>query len=166
MYTCGLVTVKNPIAKLNLKLDAPPFSINSAYYKKSKVRTQKCRAWGDAIHAQISLPDVARQIVDFRTKIHEKSFIHAELRFYYPSSKLYTQRGGISRLSMDLSNIEKMLIDLIFDKKYTGRISDANLPIETLCADDKLLTRLVSEKIVSPQDAYTTVIELSLFSLP
>lgn len=165
MYTCG-VKLKNPEAKLSLKLDAPPFSINSAYYKKSKVRTQKCRAWGDRIHAQLSQPENAKKIVDFRTKIEEKSFIHAELRFYYPKSKLYTKRGGISRLSMDLSNIEKMLIDLLFDKKYTGRISDANLPIQTLCADDKLLTRLTSEKIVSPDNTYTTVVELSLFSLP
>jgi len=134
--------------KLEFIIDAPPFSINNAYYR-NRQRNQKCRQWGDNILPQLEKLD--KKFTKFREYVNKRINTHSldiEIIFYYPKEKLLTKTGKVSRNSMDLSNVEKLLIDLIYDKKYYER-GNLNLNL-----DDCLNTGLTSKKRVSPNGKY------------
>ena len=137
--------------QIDFVLNSPPFSINSAYYRNRK-RTRECRLWGDNILRQIQAPHIMTAL----QKIHDirPNSLSVELIFSYPKSKLFTKSSNyekISKFSMDLSNIEKLLIDLIFDKRYNDRLLD-NKPLSNLNLDDKIITKLTSSKVVNEND--------------
>jgi Holliday junction resolvase RusA-like endonuclease len=134
--------------ELDFVINAPPFSLNKAYYK-NRQRTQECRKWGDKILSQLEAHSC-----DFNN-LHDHVMsqinnieLSVSLTFYLPKSKLYTKKGKVSRLSNDLSNIEKLLIDLIFDSRFHDR-GHPNLNL-----DDCLITELISRKQVSETDDY------------
>ena len=145
-----------------VNLNAPSFSINKAYYKNRK-RTRECRIWGMDIHNQIMnneslIADLSR----FREKVEsaiESTAIGVDITYYIPEKLLYTTKGKISRRSKDLSNVEKLLIDLIFDKRYFERDD-----IPTLCLDDTLITDLTSRKRVSWDNNPHITIRISCYN--
>jgi hypothetical protein len=63
---------------------------------------------------------------------------------------------------MDLSNVEKLLIDLIFDSRFDGRTIDGQL-ISNLAIDDKFITDLLSIK--RPADKHSIQVYISLLPL-
>lgn len=115
------------------------FSLNRAYYKASFTRTIECRQWGNAIcHALQSKENVAA-VAAFKQKFDiSNDAIGVFMKFSIPVGVFYTKSQSISRFSMDLSNVEKLLLDLIFDKKHGPHALDL---------DDKLVTQLISEKV-------------------
>ena len=133
--------------QLEINLNSSPFSVNSAYYK-NRQRTQKCRQWGINIHNQILHNEaLIADMSAFRTKVEsaiDTTCLSVNITFFVPDTKLFTKSGKVSRRSMDLSNVEKLLIDLIFDKRYYERDD-----IPTLCLDDTLITKLTSKKVAS-----------------
>lgn len=147
--------------EINFVLNSPPFSVNSAYYRNRK-RTLKCRKWGDTILRQLQESSIKKSLKE----LHDvnPSSLTVCLEFSYPRSKLYTKQSKyteISRLSMDLSNIEKLLIDLIFDARYNERELDGKL-LSNLNLDDKIITKLISSKVLNPDDKMQ--IFVSIFS--
>lgn len=133
---------------IQFSLKAKPFSINKAYYKRTMTRTQACRDWGNDILTQIQDSKIIRKLKGFKSGFDPiKDAIRVTIIFFQPKEILYTKKGDISRRSQDLSNVEKLLIDLIFDSRFHGRIID-ELEIETLCLDDKYITQLHSSKTV------------------
>lgn len=137
--------------QIKFTLNAPPFSVNKAYYKKSFTRTKECRAWGEDILEQLQDKTIQQDLEDFRIAFLEDdiSAVGAHLVFHIPKSTFYTKKGDISRRSQDLSNVEKLLIDLIFDPRFAGRELDSGLVCQNLSLDDKLITKLISEKVPS-----------------
>ena len=97
--------------KINIYIKAEPFSINNAYYRSGRKKTE-CKDWEVRIHTQLRKYASLLDLVNKETKA--ESGLSLELLFYMPKSKLYTAKGAISRKSKDLSNIEKLLIDCIF----------------------------------------------------
>ena len=137
--------------KLNFNIKAPPFSINKAYYKRSMTRTQECRKWGDSVLIQLQDPLLLDQFTQVREAFNPKKHtISVELQFNIPQCKFYTKKGEVSIHSQDLSNVEKLLIDLIFDSRFNDRqIKD--ISISNLNINDKFITELISRKV--PVDA-------------
>lgn len=133
---------------LRLLFKSPPFSINSAYYR-NRQRTKECRAWGNQIHCQLAEPQVAAALKLFKQSLTSHTKLQVELNFKYPERTLYTLSGEVSRRSMDLSNIEKLLIDLIFDKRFQDRLTDNGYSIVSLEEDDKKIMKLISTKSLS-----------------
>lgn len=128
------------------------FSINKAYYKSTFTRTQECREWARGIAAALQSPQNMSKIAEFLTKYSQKVHgIGVFLRFGVPRGMFYTQKGEISRFSMDLSNVEKLLIDILFDKKHGPHALDL---------DDKTIVQLVSEKV--PDDTFNITIGLKV----
>lgn len=137
--------------ELMFTLYAEPFSLNKAYYLKSfngksatKIRTKECREWGDRVLFQ--LKSLSDSMKEFREAFDEK--LHAitiELHFYIPAAKFYTKAGHISIGSSDVTNIEKMLVDLIFDARFNGRSQDG-VSIENVNVNDKFIVRMISSK--------------------
>lgn len=135
---------------IKISLIAPPFSINKAYYK-NRQRTKECREWGDNILKQ--LKSFENDILGFTENFNElKDSIHISLCFYIPENIFYTKSGKISRRSNDLTNIEKLLVDLIFDSRFYDR-GFINLNI-----DDCLISKLSSEKKPTKKDYYIDII--------
>lgn len=123
---------------LKLQFDSPPFSINKAYYRRGN-RTAEYRAWGDNIHA--ALDEYAEEIDSFRALFKPKKHcLKISILHLIPSNKLYTKAGEISRLSKDLTNIEKTLVDILYDSKYFKR------GFSTLNIDDKFNVTMHSYK--------------------
>lgn len=135
---------------LRLTLHAPPFSINSAYYIKgsgkssTKIRTRECRAWGDDI--LIQLQRYQKEMTAFRDNFDiATNAIQISLRFLIPEGYYYTNLGTISMRSKDLTNIEKLLVDLIFDERFHLR-SVGDIKVQNLNINDKLIVDLYSSK--------------------
>lgn len=140
--------------KLTLKFNAPPFSVNKAHYRNGN-RTTQCRAWGDLILEQIE--NYRDEIELFREQFDKlNQSLNTELIFLYPSSILLTKKGYVSRRSSDLSNIEKMLVDLIFDPKFFQRGTN------NLNLDDTLVTSQLSKKRISPTDSYQIIVHITI----
>jgi hypothetical protein len=101
------------------------FSINQAYYATRKVKTRACRDWEEGVaHAlkQCGLPNLSKY----------KFPCEVALEFVYPVSIFYNKEGRISAKTMDLSNVEKLFIDVLF-----GQVLQYN---------DKNIVKLTSSK--------------------
>jgi len=142
---------------LNLTLNAPPFSINKAYYRRGN-RTTEYREWTQNIHDQ--LDSFSDEITAFREAFAPtKHALSVRIIHFLPSSKLYTKSGKISRRSKDLSNVEKTLIDVLFDPRYFKR------GFSTLNLDDTFIVNLNSFKRESPIGEFYISVAIQLIPL-
>jgi hypothetical protein len=143
--------------RIEFTVFAEPYSLNKAYYLKSfnnksatKIRTKECREWGDRVMAQ--LQPLMETTKLFKSAFDEK--VHAlkiELAFYIPSSKFYTKAGHISIAASDITNIEKLLVDLLFDERFNGRYIDGS-EFSNFNINDKFIVEMRSRKIPSKRD--------------
>lgn len=150
---------------MKLRLKSPPFSINTSHYIRTKTRTKECRDWGDKILLQLQ-----KQIIQIAFGCLRKNFdetkhgIIFEITWYHPRKKFFTQKdGSVSRRTKDLSNIEKLLIDLICDKRFNGRVFKVGkIPkiIKNLNIDDQYIVDLISKK--RPHDKTFCEIEVGI----
>jgi hypothetical protein len=141
---------------ITIKLKSPPFSINSAFYRNGN-RTQKCRKWGANIQKQLIKYEGEFTVFnDFMLSHIDSYCLSVDITHYYPRSKLLTKTGKINRFSMDLTNIEKMLVDLIFDKRHRDR-GDSSLGL-----DDCLIVDLHSFKRLSPRGKPEITLTISI----
>lgn len=145
--------------KISFELCSPPFSINKAYYKRSKTRTAECREWGDNILIQLQNPAIQAMFELVREVLPEHPLLGIMIEFQSPVDVLYTKSGDISRRSMDLSNIEKLLIDLIFDPRFDGRIIK-DQKVRNLAIDDKFIVDMHSSKRESPDEDFHILVDI------
>ena len=156
--------------EINFSLyDVTPFSVNKAYYRRGKsiVRTKECRVWGDDVLLKLQLPEIKKKLKAFSNAVEPSRCkgLEVSIIFYLPPSIMYTKTGKISRRSQDLSNVEKLLIDLIFDPRFHGRLIHEKV-ITNLNLDDCLVTKLTSEKCVNDlQDQFQIDVSLRTSSL-
>jgi hypothetical protein len=128
-----------------------PFSINKAYYKKTFTRTRECRDWSDDVLAELQTP-LNREIIRAnKVNVHDAKSIHLKLIFFLPEDIFYTKKNEISSRKEDLTNIEKLLVDLLFNEKY-GTIN--------FNRDDKYLTTVISKERPS-ESGYQILVEVS-----
>lgn len=147
--------------KISFELCSPPFSINKAYYKRSKTRTAECREWGDNILIQLQNPTIQALFDALRAGMSKHPLLGIMMEFQSPVDVLYTKSGDISRRSMDLSNIEKLLIDLIFDPRFDGRtVKDQK--VRNLAIDDKFIVDMRSSKRESPDEDFHILVDIYL----
>ena len=145
--------------EISFSLNSPSFSINRYYYRNRK-RTQEAREWGKEIHNQIKKPSISQKLEKFRKAFSaQRHVISVTYTFGIPFEKYFTKTGAISTRANDLTNVEKPLQDLIFDKRYRERDG-----IPTLAIDDKFVKRCLS--ISEPSNKYYITISLSLIPKP
>jgi hypothetical protein len=149
---------------LQLTVFAEPFSINKAYYLKSygsmsatKVRTKECREWGDKILFQFE--KYSNDFKQFKECFNEDTdALRIELTYNIPRDYYYTKEGKISLRSCDLTNVEKLLVDILCDERFNGRYLNGN-KILNLNINDKYITELFSEKKPSDKE-YKIIIKI------
>ena len=149
--------------KISFKVISPPYSINRAYYRNRQL-TRECRLWREKFLLRLQDPKIQKQMVKIREKFEPKKHsLSVSYHFYYPKSILLTKAGTISKRSMDLTNIEKLVQDNIFDERYNGRIIH-DTTIANLNIDDKFITSLHSSKNLG--DSYLIQIEIEILPIP
>lgn len=149
---------------LELSLFGHPVSINSAYYNKAngKIRTKEYREWGDELLVQMR--DYKSKFDEFLAAYDEtKHGIAVDIVHTIPKRYYYTVEGLMSSRTPDITNIEKPLIDMIFDAKYNGRIVKGK-KVYNLAINDKNIVKMKSAKY--PSNLYTITVKIQLLDLP
>jgi len=98
------------------------FSINAATYRDSRFKSAAYKAWEAAILPDI--PDLS----------HMAGFDYYEIQIEveYPANIFFNKQGGISAKTFDVTNFEKLLVDLIMNKSVK--------------TDDRYLVKCTSSK--------------------
>lgn len=167
---------------MNIKLilpDIKPFSVNNAYYRNRKHNAQ-ARKWRATVLKSL-LPykaDFERLRAAFDPSKHS---LFVSITVYYPSKKFFVQskptKGQLSAKTMDLTNTEKLLIDLIFHPKFSSntwlkerkgqeiRLYESLSELCNLAIDDRFISDLKSEKRPNNDETYRTEVRISLVPL-
>ena len=127
-------------------IKSKPFSVNKAYYKNRQL-TQEARTWREDFLLQLQQPKVLQQIQSIKQAWNSKEHaLSVSYDFFYPYNLLLTKKGEVSKRSMDLTNIEKLVQDNLFEHRYNGREIDGVI-IENFDIDDKFIVSLQSRKL-------------------
>lgn len=119
---------------IEMEIPCKAFSINAAYYRTRAVKTAECRAWEAQVLEYLAEYKELFEIGEDHKKAPATYAL--ELDFIYPDYIFYNKSGEISSKTFDLSNVEKLLIDLIFEK--------------TMGVNDKFVVSLLSRKMAGP----------------
>lgn len=108
--------------------------------------------------------EVLKKLKLLREKFDTKKHCYEiHLKFFYPPTRFYTKTGEISSKTMDITNVEKCLVDLIFQPKYFGKTHPEGA--DNLNIDDKWLTKMVSEKVAHTEDNYKIEVVIKINNL-
>lgn len=115
---------------INFKLPMRPFSINQAYSRDIRFKTAAYKSWAsEALHRLSLIPELATMGKQHKAK---GGTFEVSIVVVYPESEFYNKSGAVSSKIQDLSNFEKLLLDLIWG--------------HTMGVNDKYVTTLVSHK--------------------
>lgn len=98
---------------MKLTLNCKPFSINAYSYRDKRHKTAEARAW----EAQVLelLEPYEKALLELADDWRKGGGVwRIKLYFFYPMHIFYNKDGQISSKSMDLTNVEKPLVDMIF----------------------------------------------------
>lgn len=112
-------------------IKAPSFSVNKMYYANKMNKTTEARAWTTQIQRSLMKKEAQEAMKTIRESFNETTdFLSVELEFYYPEKVMFTKENKITckKGKHDVSNIEKPLIDIIYDDTYSTLIN--NLAID------------------------------------
>lgn len=143
-------------------LPTKAFSINAAHYRDRSMKTKECRDWERQVLYLLSSPDIQSKILELRAAFDpDKHAFSIRLCFEYPPEVFFNAQGKLSARSFDLSNTEKLLIDLLFDEKYAR---NSHVAVQNLAANDKYVTSLLSCK--KPGTRYNIHVAIKLVPQP
>lgn len=142
---------------VSFTIKAKPYSINQAYCRLGRKKKQ-LRDWEKITSIRLSKHD--KVLADFAAGTTSgipfdvyKHALEVKITFLIPPKKLITKDGRISQTSTDLSNIEKLFIDLVFKQ----------LPRDM---NDAYITDLASSKRPSKDGFYYIQCSIKLVYLP
>lgn len=104
--------------RIEFTLPIKAYSINSYMYATRKVITKEARVWSDNVK---KLLKEQKCLEEFKDKFNYEP-ISIYISIHYPKHVFYNKEGTISSKTIDVSNTEKILIDLIF--KDTMELND------------------------------------------
>lgn len=148
--------------KRQIVLPVKAFSINKMSTRDARFKTKAYEEWTYQVFHHLSKQPNLSAMEDLRKQFSEKKhgfIINMVTRF--PKEILLTKKGTISARAFDITNVEKPLIDLLFDSKYFNR--DAPYGCKNLKCDDKHLLEINSKKVTGSSHEITINIELVEF---
>lgn len=112
-------------------LPIKPFSVNAYRYRDQRFKTKEARDW--EVEVKVLLEEFEKDFSELKEDFdNANGELHVSLCAVYPPHTFYNKSGGISAKTIDITNFEKPLIDLIFK--------------ETIGIDDRFITHLISTK--------------------
>lgn len=130
---------------IQITLPFKAISINEAYYGQKKFGMKKeAKEW--CYQVNWALKEYISQFSQFK-KDYKNNGLRVEFYFYYKN--FYNKEGSISSKTLDLSNSEKILLDLVVDSRHYGPppYKSPNLNI-----NDSQVVELFSKKLEGPED--------------
>lgn len=131
------------------------------YYASKKIKTQPAREWSYRVFEQLSSDSNLKAMRRLRDKFdpNEQNF-KISLAAYYPKSKLITKKGVVSAMSIDTTNWEKPLVDLVFLPKH--RNSEPPFGCENIGYDDKYICEMSSQKVYWDRPDFKIVVTVEI----
>lgn len=123
----------------------------------------EAKEWFANVFYGLSNPEIAQMLKELREAFDKRiNGFSVRLLWHIPADILYTKAGDLSSRAMDLSNVEKSIIDAIFLPRNFG----TNVPYqcENLNIDDRYLRRLFSEKKASVDGQYRLDVTIKLIT--
>ena len=136
--------------------DTKPVSYN-AYLFRSGRRTKIARSYGDKVHKQLKNYPLIKALSNNFDKLKHSLVVNID--FKMPRNKLFTKKNAISMTSMDLDNLTKALLDLLFNGKYYKR------GLNVFNIDDSQITKLNTAKSISQSGNYDISVSVEIISL-
>lgn len=130
--------------KHSFTLQIKAFSINAYHYSDKRHKTAEARAWEEQVLALLQDEKLLVDMADMWRKSGGTFRVH--MTFGYPQHLFYNKAGAVSSKTFDLSNTEKPLLDLIFNR--------------TMDVDDKHVVVLHSRKV--PGSSYYIDFDIEL----
>lgn len=128
------------------ELKCKPFSVNAYYFRDLRVKTKEARAWEAEVMEL--LEEHRKALQDLVAPFSSTCSFGVEFTAVYPKHVYYAQHGGISSKTIDITNFEKPLMDLIFKN--------------VLELNDKYVVKCISRK--EPGLIYSLRIKLKLYT--
>lgn len=98
------------IDTIEFKVPMKAFSINAAYYKTRAIKTPACKEWESLLEHHLAVPLFAQ----FSAGHAAEDTYSIEIHTVYPRYKFYNSTGAVSAKTFDISNTEKLFIDVLF----------------------------------------------------
>lgn len=119
---------------IELSIPLKVFSINQMTYRDVRFKSAAFKDWATKVVAYIEECEQYKELMDIAQdhKLNGGIF-DIEIEAVYPHYEFYNKQGSVSSKTIDVTNFEKPLIDIIF-----GQIMDVN---------DKYIVNMVSCKI-------------------
>lgn len=144
-----------------INLDIHAVSINNAYYSDKRFGYKaEVREWISQVCYQLSQSANKRAMADLRNTFDEKKHSFTVLIKYY-TPNFYNKQGTISAKSMDVGNIDKVLLDVVFTGSFYGT---GNMECENINHDDRFISSLMVNKY--PSEKHKLVITVKIKKLP
>lgn len=139
-------------------------SINAAFQRDKRFKSLKYKQWETTVLLSLTSEDSQQKLQQIRDAYqHGNHCFEVELTTYYPSSTYFTKSGHISNKTMDISNTEKTLIDLLFLPKYHELRPPSGAP--NINVDDRYIVKLVSSKKPSEHPFTKMIAKITIVSL-
>lgn len=143
-----------------------PISINSTYFSTGSgfIKTTAARDWTYEVCYHLASPENEQQLDNIRATFDPKKHtFKISVEAKYPKKIFITRQGSVSAKTIDVTNWEKSLIDVIFlSKNYS---ENPPYGCKNLNTDDRYITEMHSKKSISPDGKYHIHIEIELLDL-
>lgn len=148
-----------------LELAIKPFSINAYHYADKRHKTKEAKDWEMQVFHLLNIKSNQNKLEELR------NFFKPELHLYfvkiicfYPNNEFYTKSNIISQRTIDITNFEKPIIDLLFlpkhfDNPYPYGCKNLNI-------DDKYLWKISSQKMPHNNQEYIIKIYIKIIKGP
>lgn len=145
-----------------LIIDEKAFSINGMYYNNSSYgKTAEATKWSHKIFNSLSLEENQKEINRLREDFDPKTQnLSISILCIYPKNKLITKNGYVSARSIDISNFEKPLIDLIMLPRHRRKSSPFGC--NNIGHDDVFICSMHSYKRHWTRDYHRFVIKFTI----
>ncbi len=133
------------MSSYEFSIKVKPFSINAATYSDARTKTREYREWQSQVFHQLNNEKDLETFRQIREQFDEtKHSFAVEMTAFYPRSVFINKEGTLSSRTVDLSNWEKLLLDLLFDKQYFSK--EHPYGVQNINQNDKYVVDLVSRK--------------------
>ena len=147
------------IRKLNLSVK--PFSINGMYYSQKAVKTQAAREWTYDVFSELSSEKNRRAMEELGEAFDPGSqYFRIKLIAFYPKKYLLTKANAISAKSIDITNWEKPLVDLIFLPKHQQK--EEPFGCQNIGYDDRYICEMSSCKMPWEHSDHGIIVEIEI----
>jgi hypothetical protein len=147
--------------KQTIKLDIQATSLNSAYYNDKRLGYNAAtKKWIAELCRQLNHPINKAAMSELRLAFDPSKHCFTVFVDYY-TPKFFNKDKQISAQSMDVGNITKTLLDVVFTPNFNGT---GAYQCDNLNVDDKFITMLVTKK--SPAKDFKTNITICVKKLP